>query len=208
MSACFARLRPLLASALLALAAHAALLLLPLAPAGQGGGGRPLAVTLASAAPAPPAVPATQPAAPSAVPVSVEAAPPAVVPVEAPVDAAVAASQPVAEAPLLPASAPTAALPGLALDPYYPAGELDVLAAPIGQLLLDYPAGSPEQLQLQLYIGRDGTVDKVEVIAGNGDSDYARFVVAVFQQAHFMPAQKGGVAVRSRKHIQLALQPH
>lgn len=200
--------RPLLASALLALAVHAALLLLPLAPAGQSGGARALAVTLASAEPAPPVSPAEVPELPVTVPTSFEeaSAPPATVPVEV----AVAASQPEAEVPLLmaPASAATGALPGLALDPYYSASELDVLAAPIGQLLLDYPAGSPEQLQLLLYISSDGGVDRVEVTSGNGDSDYARFAVATFRQAHFMPAKKGGVAVRSRKRIQIALQPH
>lgn len=207
MPAWFVRLRPLLVSALLALAAHAALLLLPLAPAGQGSGARVLAVTLTEAAPATPVQPAAQPAQSAAVPASVEeaSAPPAAPPL-----AAVAASQPALEAVAMPAQAaePGGALPGLALDPYYSASELDVLAAPIGPLLLDYPAGSPQQLQLLLYISSDGGVDRVEVTSGNGDSDYARFVVATFRQAHFMPAQKGGVAVRSRKRIQVALQPH
>ena len=199
--------RPLLASALLALAAHAALLLLPLAPAGQSGGVRKLAVTLASAVPAPPAPPTEVPELPEMVPASLEEASTPAVMTPAEVDSA--ASQPVAAQQLMaPASAAAGALPGLALDPYYAASELDVLAAPIGQLLLDYPAGSPEQLQLLLYIGSDGSVDRVEVTSGNGDSDYARFVVATFRQAHFMPAQKGGVAVRSRKRIQIALQPH
>lgn len=200
--------RPLLASALLALAAHAALLLLPLAPAGQSGGVRKLAVTLASATPEPPAPRTEVPELPETVPASLEEASTPAVTTPAEVDSA--ASQPVAAAQQLtaPASAAAGALPGLALDPYYAASELDVLAAPIGQLLLDYPAGNPEQLQLQLYIGSDGSVDRVEVTSGNGDSDYARFVVATFRQAHFMPAQKGGVAVRSRKRIQIALQPH
>ncbi|WP_174873749.1 energy transducer TonB [Vogesella oryzae] len=203
MPACLANDRPLLASALLALVVHAALLLLPLAPAGQRGGGRlsQLAVTLAAAAPVP-AVPVTSPPAlpeSSALPVETDSPP-----------EDVTASQPqVEQSPqLAAASAAAGVLPGLALDPYYPASELDVLAAPIGPLLLDYPAGSPEQLQLLLYIGSNGEVDRVEVVAGNGDSDYARFVVARFRQAHFMPAQKGGVAVKSRKRIQVALQPH
>lgn len=96
---------------------------------------------------------------------------------------------------------------GLPLEPYYPAAELDVLAAPIGPLLLDYPRAQPQPLDLMLYISRDGEVDRVEVLAGNADSDYARYVLASFQQARFMPALKAGVAVRSRKHVRVALQP-
>ena len=199
---------------LLALAAHVALLLLPLAPAARPAAVPVLQVALPAAvppaaAPPPPALPA--PAAPAPVtgaqPASAAVGEPAQDMAE-PVDDA-RTTDAVAEVATQDAAAVTASEPwtGLALDPYYPAAELDVLAAPIGPLLLDYPRVQPQPLDLQLYISREGMVDKVEVVAGNADSDYARYVLASFQQARFMPALKGGVPVRSRKHIRVALQP-
>ncbi|SCK22095.1 hypothetical protein [Vogesella sp. LIG4] len=206
--------RPRLAvCALLALAVHAAALLWPLAPAASSAPatnhepGGPLAVTLHAravphAAPLPPLESMDSGAeqahalAQASAPVEQLADPP----VEPPVEASAALPGEAGEP--QPAAAPS----GGGFDPYYPASELDVLAAPIGQLLLDFPRVAPQELQLELYIGSDGAVDRVAVIAGNADSDYARYVMASFRQALFVPAQKGGVAVRSRKHIRVALQ--
>ncbi|MFC3626050.1 hypothetical protein ACFOKJ_07865 [Vogesella amnigena] len=211
-AACWQHQQPLLLSVLLALAAHVALLLLPLAPADRPAAVPMLQVALPAAVPpaaAPPPPALTVPAAAipetGAQPASAAVAEPAQDMAEPDGSrTADAAAEMAQDAGAVAASEPW---PGLALDPYYPAAELDVLAAPIGPLLLDYPRAQPQPLDLQLYISREGMVDKVEVVAGNADSDYARFVLASFQQARFMPALKGGVPVRSRKHIRVALQP-
>jgi len=222
MAASWQRQQPLLLSVLLSLGIHVAALLLPLAP-----GARPelpagLQVVLQPALPvaSPAAVLPSLPA-PEVVPlpagdIAEQAAsvPAAAVPAGEP---AVVVTDQAASAPLADAMEETSVLAdvaadasgwlGLPLEPYYPAAELDVLAAPIGPLLLDYPRVQPQPLDLMLYISRDGEVDRVEVLAGTADSDYARYVLASFRQARFMPALKAGVAVRSRKHVRVALQP-
>lgn len=211
------RQQPLLLSVLLALAVHVALLLLPLAPAS---GPSPAAVLQLALPPLPPVpAPVSPPAAarpplPGAAQAAATEQPASAAAGELPLQQA----EPAENAPPTQELADVAAESelnagaasepwGLALDPYYPAAELDVLAAPIGPLLLDYPRVQPQPLDLQLYISREGMVDKVEVIAGKADSDYARYVLASFLQARFLPAFKDGVAVRSRKHVRVALQP-
>ncbi len=181
MAASWQRQQPLLLSVLLSLGIHVAALLLPLAP-----GARPelpagLQVVLQPALPvaSPAAVLPSLPA-PEVVPlpagdIAEQAAsvPAAAVPAGEP---AVVVTDQAASAPLADAMEETSVLAdvaadasgwlGLPLEPYYPAAELDVLAAPIGPLLLDYPRVQPQPLDLMLYISRDGEVDRVEVLAG------------------------------------------
>ena len=181
----------LLVSGLLALAAHLAIYVLLLAlPAAQQSQ-LALSVSLAPAQAAPPAAlspPAM--AAADALPGGQASGP--------------AAPSPASPAtPAGPAQPSGSAAPALAMARYYTAAELDTLAIPTEPIHLPEAEDElPQDLQLEVYIDYTGAVQRVVLPAGLPAS-YGAELSRRFQQAHFFPAQKDGMAVNSVKRIQL-----
>ena len=98
-------------------------------------------------------------------------------------------------------------------DPrYLGAGELDHAPYPLRRIDLDPPqaAGGVEyygKLVFDLYIGRSGRVDRVEMREATLPSEIGERFVAAFREARWQPGRKAGREVRSVKRVEVVLEP-
>jgi len=93
---------------------------------------------------------------------------------------------------------------------YLPPGELDKLASLVeGTHDIELPAEASSAVpmlpaRLLILIGADGLVDQVYVLS---DSDYAFQVATLVRQWRFVPAEKDGHPVASRKLVEVSFEP-
>ena len=95
---------------------------------------------------------------------------------------------------------------------YFTAAEVDRAAYPLEGISLPYPtlangtayAGT---LRLNVYIGRDGAVDAVELVDATVPAAYQDVALRAFRAARFGPARWHGLAVRSVKRIEVTFIP-
>lgn len=94
---------------------------------------------------------------------------------------------------------------------YYPAAELDKRSFPLADLSFPYPAvagdGLQGTLELTLYIGRDGVVDRVEVDFASVDQRLIELAIESLRATPFSPGERLGraVGVRLRLAVDYAL---
>ena len=94
---------------------------------------------------------------------------------------------------------------------YYPSAELDKRSFPLADLSFPYPvvAGDERQgtLELTLYIGRDGVVDRVEVDFASVDQRLIDLATESLRATPFSPGERQGqaVGVRLRLAVDYAL---
>jgi len=99
------------------------------------------------------------------------------------------------------------------LDPtYYPVAEVDRKPYPMRQVDLGFP--SPEKgieyygkLRIDVYIGRDGATDRVEVLGSNVPARFPAAAVRALEQASWEPARMGWRRVKSVKRYELDFEP-
>ena len=93
---------------------------------------------------------------------------------------------------------------------YFPASEVDHVAAPLRAVDLSFPENGPEifgKLPLNLFIYHRGVVDRAEVLESTVPPSFRNYAVGVFTATRFDPAQRGGRAVKSVKKIEIVFAP-
>ena len=94
---------------------------------------------------------------------------------------------------------------------YYPSAELDKRSFPLADLSFPYPAVAGDErqgtLELTLYIGRDGVVDRVEVDFASVDQRLIELATESLRATPFSPGERQGqaVGVRLRLAVDYAL---
>ena len=94
---------------------------------------------------------------------------------------------------------------------YYPSAELDKRSFPLADLSFPYPAVAGDErqgtLELTLYIGRDGVVDRVEVDFASVDQRLIDLAIESLRATPFSPGERQGraVGVRLRLVVDYAL---
>lgn len=112
------------------------------------------------------------------------------------------------------AIAPAAAPPASGESPsgrdptYYPARVLDVYPQPLESIKLDYPDRAAAQrldgeLLLLLLIDEFGAVNDASVVEARPAGYFEADALSVFRATRFSPAQKQGLAVKSRVLLQV-----
>lgn len=109
----------------------------------------------------------------------------------------------------MPKPAPAKGLPG---PRYLPVEELD--RRPLIQTHVEphFPAlalAPTGRVVLRLYVGEDGTVERIAVESGDPTGAFEAAARQAFGSARFLPGMKGGVAVRSLLRIEVLFgSPH
>jgi outer membrane biosynthesis protein TonB len=99
------------------------------------------------------------------------------------------------------------------LDPrYYPASELDRKPYPMQRIDLDFPpaAGGVEyfgKLRVNVYIGRDGAVDRVELLSSAVPAHFSEAAVRALRESRWEPGRSGPRRVRSVKTYEIDFEP-
>jgi hypothetical protein len=98
-------------------------------------------------------------------------------------------------------------------DPrYYPAADLDAKPFPLRRVDLELPA-SPEgaayygKLKMNLFIGRAGEVDRVEVVTATVPTALRDLAVKTFSEVRWEPGRKLGRSVKSVKVVEVDFTP-
>lgn len=89
---------------------------------------------------------------------------------------------------------------------YYPVSDLDERPLVRVHVEPQFPAAAPVPegwVQVELYIGEDGAVDKVRVTDAQPRGVFEAPAIAAFGAARFTPGRKGGMPVRSRLAIEV-----
>ncbi|HEX2830879.1 MAG TPA: TonB family protein [Burkholderiales bacterium] len=97
-------------------------------------------------------------------------------------------------------------------EKWYTASELDVRAAPLGEVFLDYPeelegTGIPGRVHLLLFIDERGVVRRMHIVDAEPAKLFDKAATRAWQDVRFSPALKGGVAVKSQKLLELDFRP-
>ena len=97
-------------------------------------------------------------------------------------------------------------------DKWYTATELDVRAEPLSEVPLDYPeelegSGIPGRVQLALFIDERGVVRRMHIVEAEPARLFDKAAMRAWVDVRFSPARKGGVAVKSRKLLELTFRP-
>lgn len=97
-------------------------------------------------------------------------------------------------------------------DKWYTATEVDVRAEPIGAVDLSYPeeldgTGIRGRVQLLIHIDERGVVRKMRITRAEPERVFDRTALSAWNHVRFSPAQKGGVAVKSQKLLELDFLP-
>jgi TonB family protein len=93
---------------------------------------------------------------------------------------------------------------------YFPANELDHVAAPLRAVDLSFPEKGPEiygKLRMNVFIDHRGVVDRVEVLESTVPPSFRNYAVDTFTATRFEPAQRGGRAVKSVKKVEVVFAP-
>ena len=93
---------------------------------------------------------------------------------------------------------------------YFPAAELDHVAAPLRRIDFEYPEKGPEvygTLRLDVLIDEKGVVDRVDVVESTVPPSFRNYAVAMFTATRFEPAQRRGRAVKSVKRVEVVFAP-
>lgn len=89
--------------------------------------------------------------------------------------------------------------------PYIPAGELDARPSPEAPVVVpfpDTPFDVPKAAAvLELYIGADGRVDRIEIDDSDLPPDFEKAAIETFMQARMRPGILHGQATRARMKI-------
>ena len=94
---------------------------------------------------------------------------------------------------------------------YYPPAELDKRSFPLAQLDFPFPAvagdGRQGTLELTLYVGKEGVVDRVEVDFASVDQRLIDLAIESLRATPFSPGERQGraVGVRLRLAVDYAL---
>ena len=112
-----------------------------------------------------------------------------------------------------PAAPPVPVAPGLPLDPYYTARELDVRAEPINDVDLVYPRRAYEmrtkgRVVLRIFINERGAIDEVSVVEAAPPGVFEEAALTATRALQFTPAMKNGRNVKSQKTIEVAFDPY
>ena len=97
-------------------------------------------------------------------------------------------------------------------DKWYSATEVDVRAEPLSEINLDYPdelegSGIPGRVTLVLYIDERGVVRRTAIAESEPAKLFDRAALRAWIDVKFSPAKKAGVAVKSRKVLEVAFRP-
>ena len=98
-------------------------------------------------------------------------------------------------------------------DPrYYPVAELDLRPYPLRLIDLDFPrvANGVEyygKLKLNVYIGRDGGVDRVEVVSAAVPERFREAAVQAIGRTRWEPGRSGWRRVKSVKAYEIDFEP-
>jgi protein TonB len=97
-------------------------------------------------------------------------------------------------------------------DRWFPAEELSVRAEPLDNVHIDYPpelaaSGALGAVRLLLHIDERGFVRKAHVEASLPHDAFGDAALNAWKQVRFTPAQKDGVAVKSRKRLEISFSP-
>ena len=88
---------------------------------------------------------------------------------------------------------------------HYPTAELDKRSFPLAQLDFPYPAligdGWQGTLELTLYVGKDGVVDRVEVDFASVDQRLVELAIESLRATPFSPGERRGRAVGARLRL-------
>ena len=88
---------------------------------------------------------------------------------------------------------------------HYPTAELDKRSFPLAQLDFPYPAligdGRQGTLELTLYVGKDGVVDRVEVDFASVDQRVVELAIESLRATPFSPGERRGRAVGARLRL-------
>lgn len=118
----------------------------------------------------------------------------------------------VAQAPAQPAAAPAGSggrrAVGTARAPrYLPAAELEARPQIMSRVNPEYPkdlvAGSRGRVVLELFIARDGTLDRVQVARAEPPGRFEDSALKAFSGARFTPGMKNGIPVPSLMRIEV-----
>ena len=95
---------------------------------------------------------------------------------------------------------------------YFPGAALDHVAAPSRDVGLVYPSGREGidyygTLRMDLYIGADGTVDRVEVLESTVPESFRASAIQAFRAARYEPAVRYGRIVKSIKRVEVRFAP-
>lgn len=93
---------------------------------------------------------------------------------------------------------------------YYGPEELDQLATPTngaGFLLpvLELTPDQPGRVRAKIYINERGGVDRVEILDSDPPGVFDQAVLLEIYRSSFVPALKGGIAVKSQKEIEIRI---
>jgi protein TonB len=97
-------------------------------------------------------------------------------------------------------------------DHWFPADELSVRAEPLTDVQIDYPAELAERgvvgrVTLLLHIDEHGFVRRTHVEESIPEGVFDRATLAAWAEVRFSPAMKDGMAVKSRKRLEISFLP-
>lgn len=103
--------------------------------------------------------------------------------------------------------------PGLALERYYTASEVDVRAQPVNEPPLVYPQEAYQfrvrgRVMLRVLINERGGVDGIAVLEAEPRGVFEEAALAAAQALEFTPAVKHGRKVKSQKRLEIAFDPY
>lgn len=88
---------------------------------------------------------------------------------------------------------------------YYPSAELDKRSFPLAKLDFPYPdiSGARQQgaLELTLYVGRDGVVDRVQIDSASVDQTIVDLAIESLRATPFSPGERDRRAVGARLRL-------
>jgi TonB family protein len=96
---------------------------------------------------------------------------------------------------------------------YFSSGEVDIPAKVLEKPPLIYPEDPyiwklRGTVRVRVFIGEDGRVDTVELVAAEPAGYFEEAALAAARQLRYQPAQIRGQPVRSRKLIEILFDPH
>lgn len=118
------------------------------------------------------------------------------------------------ERPMAPAAVKDAeAEPGLPLDKYFTAREVDVRASQTNEVILIYPQRAYEmrlggKMVLRIFINEQGGIDRVSVLAATPPGVFEEAALTATHELQFSPALKNGRQVKSQKTIEVIFDPY
>ena len=99
------------------------------------------------------------------------------------------------------------------LDPFYhPVAEVDRKPYPMRRIDLEFPPVEKGieyygRLRIDVYIGRDGATDRVEVVGANVPAKFTADAVRALEQTSWEPARMGWRRVKCVKRYEIDFEP-